>query len=422
MTTPIEIYLHNGEEQFGPYSEEEVTQYIATGNVTSKFLFFAAEKTADWTPILGSYLMPAPEQSMPVQPQTDAAQHEDGIVGSVDNSSEKADHLNDAISRVKSRLESTALHASQGTGPAGNRIRIDGTKNVMIRFSQGGKEYGPYDITEAIYYPDVPTAFSIRLADSPNYLSFQELEFVLANAHASEKQCKAIAKLKIEFDPELITFEDAKWAIDEITNAKPPTASMRKKLNKFGIDDSAVATRGEANRLISVKTEEEEILKAAQQREKTLAKFEKRGIVLNHPISEEEFEELVENGPPTKTQIKSLNNYLQKLQKFKLEFKIHGEAPPRNFSKESIQDAIDLIDEAICDSRFFDDDLYRVGVIQAGTGFYDMSRKPNREEQFQIQRTIIHHIMNGGNHDTYHDDGLMNLIQHVCKGIKFKKS
>ena len=63
VSSAMKIHLFNGKKQFGPYSEADVRKFIAAGNVTSNYRYYAAGKTTAWEPILGSFLMPATEQA-----------------------------------------------------------------------------------------------------------------------------------------------------------------------------------------------------------------------------------------------------------------------------------------------------------------------------------------------------------------------
>ena len=55
----MQIFLHNGQEQFGPYSDSQIKEWITSGNINETFFYFIEGCTTNWTPIAGSFLFPA---------------------------------------------------------------------------------------------------------------------------------------------------------------------------------------------------------------------------------------------------------------------------------------------------------------------------------------------------------------------------
>ena len=55
----MQIFVHNGQEQFGPFSESQVKEWITSGNINESFFYFIEGYTTNWTPIAGSFLFPS---------------------------------------------------------------------------------------------------------------------------------------------------------------------------------------------------------------------------------------------------------------------------------------------------------------------------------------------------------------------------
>jgi hypothetical protein len=448
----MEIYLYNGEEQFGPYSEAEVRQYVAAGNVTSNFHYYAAGATTNWEPILGSFLMPVVEQAPPSVTETEATIHENETKADHDEQGQVvADPLEETIARIKTRLASNVAE-KQGLLRgllSHKKRRINEYKDVMVCFSEGGKEYGPYELNKALHYENIETAAHIRLASSSKRFDFKAMKSMWEEALASEKQCTELSKLGIEFDPSALNHLEAKKAIDEIRDAKPPTPKMRKQLKELGVDKSKGLTRSQAKKLIDEKlTFErlaelkiknpqdlslEEAKRLVAKKEASLEKAEEKkrkkqliedlqnsGVVLKLPISDEELEEIESCGPPEPSQIQRYNAFMEQFSKFGLKLKIYGEKEPKNHNNSSIDEAINMMDEVLHDCRLHDDELLGGMIESDDYHFYEMSRNPTPHEMFEIHKTIAKRLMD----ENWDGDSskLRSLIKLVCKDIKITKN
>jgi hypothetical protein len=448
----MEIYLYNDEQQFGPYSEAEVRQYVAAGNVTSNFYYYASGFTATWEPILGSFLMPVVEQAPQSVSETETTTHENETIADHGELGQAAaDPLEATIARINARLASNVAE-KQGflrSFLSHKKRRINEYKDIMVCFREGGKEYGPYELSKALHYENIETAAHIRLASNSKRFDFKAMKSIWEEALASEKQCSELSKLGIEFDPSALNHLEAQKAIDEIRDAKPPTPKMRKQLKELGVEDPLILSRSQAKKFIDEKLtfdrladlkikmpqdlSLEEAKKLIYKKEASIEKSKEKkrkkqliddlqnsGVVLKLPISDEELEEIEIFGPPEESQIQRYNAFMEQFSKFALKLKVYGEKEPKNHNKSSIDEAINMMDEVLHDCRLHDDELLGGMIESDDYDFYEMSRKPTPDEMFEIHRSIAKRLMD----ENWEGESnqLKSLVKRVCKDIRITKT
>ena len=72
----MQIFVHNGQEQFGPFSESQVKEWITSGNINENFFYFIEGYTTNWTPIAGSFLLPSNVKTVQQSPHGHAENEE----------------------------------------------------------------------------------------------------------------------------------------------------------------------------------------------------------------------------------------------------------------------------------------------------------------------------------------------------------
>ena len=103
---------------------------------------------------------------------------------------------------------------------------------------------------------------------------------------------------------------------------------------------------------------EASIEKSKRKRKKQLIEdLQNSGVVLKLPISDEELDEIEIFGPPDESQVQRYNTFMEQFSKFGLKLKVYGEKEPKNHNKSSIDEAINMMDEVLHDSRLHDDEL-----------------------------------------------------------------
>ena len=166
----MNIYLHNGQEQFGPYSEVEVRGWIESGNVTGEFQFFIEGQSTEWNLVHGSFLMPvhslSPEENF--QKLVRTIQEEFELLRN-----QKKSFIGKMFDGPKKPLDECSL---------------------MVVFQEGKKEYGPYRLEYAISYENIDTAHSIRIESSNTTFKFPRMRQMWEQALLTSKQSKKLEK------------------------------------------------------------------------------------------------------------------------------------------------------------------------------------------------------------------------------------
>ena len=433
----MNIYLHNGQEQFGPYSEEDVRGWIESGNVTGEFQFFIEGQSTEWALVHGSFLMPV-------------------------HSLSPEENFQKLVRTIQEEFE---LLRNQKKSFIGKMF--DGPKkpldecSVMVVFQEGKKEYGPYRLEYAISYDNIDTAHSIRIEGTNTTFKFPKMRQMWEQALLTSKQSKKLEKFGLTVEGIEITniqaidaiqrldeahkiIKDTKKALDEL---KPPTPTLKKKMKELGIDPSEVKTRADARKLIEdqiiynrcielsisipegctsemavslIEKKEASIAKSNQKKEKeeSIARLQAKGIHLNLPINDEELEDIIEYGPPSHEQIFEYNKLMSEFhQKLGIEFKPYGKKETANHSSDSIQFSIDMLDDVICGIESWDDEVDSQFV--QGEDCYDLSRTPTQEEWLEIRRALAKLIMK--EEHIGDDQVIRRILKKCCPGMKIKK-
>ena len=417
----MNIYLHNGQEQFGPYSEEDVRGWIESGNVTGEFQFFIEGQSTEWSLVEDSFLMPS------LSPQ---------------------EHLELLTKQIQLQLNSLPQKSGSLIGSffSSERKSID-QYEIMVFFDEWNKEYGPYKLDKAIHYEGLRNASSFRFVNSQEWQHFSMIKEIWSSALASEKQTKKLQKFGLDIGELEITNGFAVEALNkldkakyEVSETKPPTQLLKKKMKELGVEHTPGVTRAEARRLIesqaisnkckylqinlpenctnemahAIIEKEEEKRKIDEQ----VASLQARGIQLVLPIRREELDDILENGPPTKKQLLEYDELLKEFEeKLGIEFKPYGKDEVVNHSKESIEFSINMLDEVICNIECWDEDLDNEYIV--GEETYDISRSPNQDEWLLIRRELARLTMM--EEHVGDDQVIRKILKKFCPEIIIKK-
>lgn len=438
----MQIYLHNGKEQFGPYSKGEIQSWLKTGQINENFLFFIVGESKDWTAINGSFL--TDEDKADLKQNTDLKSYEKLLESVLENAQLRLD----SMLTEKSASGIFSLF-SKGKRP------LDEYDDLMVTFDKGKKEYGPYKLENAISYEGIEKAYSMRLArgDGKTF-QFNELMMIWEESLVSEKSKKTLSKLSLRFDEKMVSDKIANEILNEIKETKklveeqkPLTPTIKKQLKEFGLDTKAIKTRREGRYLVEayslyyranelgvelpegytldiayalIEKKEKSLIKKQKQQDKLqrIKGLEDRGIQLNHPISEEELDEIYEDGVPNTEQLAEYSNLKLKLDELGIEFKPCGKKEPNNYSSSSINWSIELMDEMLTEMYGWDDDLM-CQYIQGEDHEFELEREPTESELFQIHKEIAKLIM--VEEYEYDEQIIIKILRKVCKGMKIKK-
>jgi len=269
---PPTIFVHNGVDQFGPYSEKEVLEYIQSGNIQPTFWYCIEGVVTEWRPISesGFFGQPVAEQPIAEQPVAEEpiAEEPKSEAKPKKKPKQKKTSDDDLLKPVINATFKEGLPPIiDGTGPPIIFKRIDEYPPVYIYHQHSESPYGPYvfEKTPAFGFEGKNPRFVFE--GDVAMQSFDAVKQIWAGCYASNKQVEQLKKATVEFDESSLTFKEATWALGKIKEAKPATKTNLKKLDELGIKYKEGITRAKAKELIQKHQEKEfkEDLKKGQE-------------------------------------------------------------------------------------------------------------------------------------------------------------
>jgi hypothetical protein len=320
---PLNIFLHNGVEQFGPYSEKEVQGYIQAGNIQPSFWYCIDGVVTEWRPISESGFF---EQPVAEKPKPEAKPKKK----SKPKKTADADPLKPVIDEINAQFSEGLTPVIQDSGPPIIFKRVDEYPPVYVYHEHGEDPDGPYVFERTPTYGFEGKNPRFMFEGDVIMQSFDAIKQIWAGCYASNKQVEQLKKVSAEFDESTLTFKEATWALGKIKDEKPATKTNLNKLDELGIKYKEGITRAKAKELI----QKHEVKEEKQQFKENLKKAKALGLNVDSKIDPDDLEELVDHAEENAERACKLNEILAS----------YGQSPIR-LKKMSPDDAETLLEE-----------------------------------------------------------------------------